>query len=63
MIRHAIDGNHFLLVFGNNAGDVFLKLLFPCPLNQVLSAFRSEYDLDIDLRKGVCHRDIIEHFL
>ena len=55
MVRHVVNGDHFLFLTGDNAGDVFLKLVVVRGSDEVLPALNSEYDLDINLRVGVCH--------
>jgi hypothetical protein len=55
MIRHIVDGNHFLFLTGNDACDVFLQLVVVFRLDEALPAFNSEHDMDINLRVGVGH--------
>lgn len=55
MIGHIIDDDHFVILTGNNAGDVFLKFVVVFRFDEVLSSFDGEHDMDINLRVGVCH--------
>jgi hypothetical protein len=55
MIRHIIDGNQFLLLTGDDAGDVFLEFAVVFGFDEILSAFDGEHDVDVDLRVGVGH--------
>ena len=55
VIRHIVYGNQFLILTGNNAGDVFLKFVVMVRLDEALPAFDGEHDMDVDLRVGVGH--------
>src|SRR5579863_517711 len=55
LICALVDGDQFLPLAGNNAGDVFLKFVVMPGLDKVLPAFDSEYDVDVDLGVGICH--------
>ena len=55
VVRHVVDGNQFLVLTGDNAGDVFLKFVVMFGFDEVLSAFDGEHDMDVDLRVSVGH--------
>src|ERR1700690_1806525 len=54
-VRHIVDGNQFLVLTGDNTGDVFLKFVVVFGFDEVLSAFDSKHDVDVNLRVGVGH--------
>jgi hypothetical protein len=55
MIGHVVYGYQFLLLTGDDAGDVFLKFVVIFGFNEILSAFDGEHDMDVNLRVGVGH--------
>jgi hypothetical protein len=55
MIRHIVDGDQFLLLTGNNAGDVFLEFIVVFRRDKILPAFDREHDVDVNLRVSVGH--------
>jgi len=55
VIRHAMNRQELLSAMGDDAGDVFVQLLFKFRSNETLSSFDGKDDLDIDLCVGVCH--------
>ena len=55
MVRHIVDGNQFLFLTGDDAGDVLLEFIVVFRLDEVLSAFDSKHDVNVDLRVGVGH--------
>ena len=55
MIRHIVDGDQFLFLAGDDAGDEFLQFIIVFRRDEILPAFNGEHDVDINLRVGVCH--------
>ena len=55
MIGHIIDGYQLLSLTGDNAGDIFLKFVVTFGFDEVLSAFDSEHNTDLNLSVGVGH--------
>ena len=55
MIGHVVNGNQFVPLLGNNAGEVFLQLVVVFGRNEVLPAFNRKNDMDINLCVRVCH--------
>lgn len=55
MIGHIVDGNQFLFLRRNNAGDVFLQFVVVLRRDEILPAFDGEHDVNINLRVGICH--------
>lgn len=60
MIGHVVDGDHFLVLGRDNAGDVFLEFVVVFGFDEVLPAFDGEDDVDVDLGVGVGHARKIE---
>ena len=52
MVRHAVDGEHFLVFVLNNAGDVAVQSFLPCREDEALPAFDGKNCLDVNLRIG-----------
>ena len=55
MVRHIVDGNELLFLTGDDASDVFLKFVIVLRLDEILSAFHREHDVNVDLCVGVGH--------
>lgn len=55
MIRHIVNHNQLLLLRGDDASDVFLKLVVVFRLDEALPTFDGEHNVDIDLRVGIGH--------
>jgi hypothetical protein len=55
MIRHIVDGDQFLFLTGNDAGDIFLQFVVMFRSDEILPAFDGEHDMNINLRIGVGH--------
>jgi hypothetical protein len=55
VIRHIVYRNQLLLPHGDNARDVFLKLVVVFRLDEALPAFDGKHDVNINLRVGVGH--------
>ena len=56
MIRHAINGKHFVFVFLDNASDVFVKLIFPFIFNLAYPVLNGKNRLDVNLSISVWHK-------
>ncbi len=52
MIGHAIYCQHFLSFLLNDAGNILVKLFFPCWFDKALPASYSKNDLNIYLGVG-----------
>ena len=55
MVRHAVDGDKFVLLGGDNPGDEFVQFLFVFGPDQVLPALNGKDDMEINLRVGIGH--------
>jgi hypothetical protein len=55
MVRHAIDCEHFVVIFLIDTGDVLIKFIFPFVGDETGSVLNSEYKLRVDFGVGVCH--------
>lgn len=55
MIRHAVNGNHFVILFLNYSGDVFVQVGFPIRLYETFSVLNDEYKLQVDLCVSIGH--------
>ena len=55
MVPHIIDGDQFLFLAGDDAGDVFLQFVVVFGHDEILPAFDGEHDVKVNLRVGVCH--------
>src|SRR5271165_3630366 len=55
MVRHIVYGNQLVLLRRDSADDVFLDFVVVFGWDEVLPAFDSEYDVNINLRIGVGH--------
>ena len=55
MVRHVIDCYQLLVVSGDNASHVSLKLIVMLWPDQALPSLHSENDLDVDLRVRIRH--------
>lgn len=52
MVRHAVDGEHFLSFVLDNAGNVAIQAFFPCREDEALPAPDCENHLDVNLGIG-----------
>ena len=50
-----MDGNKFLAVARDDAGDVAVEFFFSFGGDEILAAFDGKHDLNVDLCVGVCH--------
>jgi hypothetical protein len=55
VVWHAVNREKFLVLAGDDAGNVFLEFFFAIGSNEVLAAFHGENDLDVDLGVRVGH--------
>ena len=55
VIRHVVYRNQLLLLRGNDARDIFLKLVIMFRLDEALPAFDGKHDVNVDLRVGIGH--------
>lgn len=55
MVGHIVNGNQFLPTLGDDASDVFLQFVIMLGPDEVLAAFNSKDDMDINLRIGIGH--------
>ena len=55
MVWHAVDGEEFLTLSGNDASYVFVEFLFVRGGNKILTSLDGEDHLDVNLGVGVCH--------
>jgi len=55
VIRHIVYGDELLFLTGDDAGDVFLKFVVMFGFDEVLPAFNSEHNMNVNLRIGICH--------
>ena len=53
VVRHAMDCQELLPAMAHDSGDVFVQLLFVFRMDERLTAFYCEHDLDVDLAVGV----------
>jgi len=55
VVRHTIYLKHLVLVLLKNACNVFMQRFFPGSLNGGSPEFHGKNELNVQLRKGVCH--------
>ena len=55
MVGHAINGQQFVALAGDDARNVFLKFLFPVGTDQILAALNGKHHLDVNLGVGIGH--------
>ncbi len=53
MIGHIVNRDQLLSLGSNNSGNVFLKFVIVLGIDEVLSAFDGEHDLNVDFSVGV----------
>jgi len=49
MVGHGVNGDQFLALARDDAGDVFVQFLLAFGTNQILPALDREYDLQVNL--------------
>ena len=57
VVRHAPDGEQFLLSTLQNAGDVFVEFFKVFLGKEVVTTLDGKNDVDVDLRIGVRHNE------
>lgn len=55
VIGHAVHNNWFLIFSLDYTNNVFMHIIFPTVIYQILPSFNSKNDLDVDLRKCSRH--------
>jgi hypothetical protein len=55
VIRQVVYCNQLLLLRGDDACDLFLKLVVVFRLDKALPAFDGKHDVNVDLRVGIGH--------
>jgi hypothetical protein len=55
VVRHTIYLKHLVLVLLKNTCNVFMQRFFPGSLNAGSPEFHGKNELNVQLRKGVCH--------
>src|SRR6266705_2386384 len=58
MVPHVVDGDWLLPLSCDDSGYVLLQLVVMGWINQILSAFHSEHNLNVNLGVGVGHERI-----
>jgi hypothetical protein len=59
VVGHIINGNHFLLFAGDNPRDLLLQLIVVFYPDEILPAFNGKYDVNVNLRVGVRHAQMM----
>jgi len=55
MIGHSVYSQHLVLIFLNDAGNVFIQFVLPPMLNNALPVLNGKNYLDVNLCVGVRH--------
>ena len=55
VVRHVVNGQELLVLPRNDSRDELLQLVIVLGSDEILSAFYSKHDLNVDLRVSVCH--------